>query len=104
MRKPILQLRKTYGSDTPMGNRDMDLGEYCRLALEGKEEFYRGVIIQSPGYSFYAKAPAGPHWVMTLTGEEKYLRSLEEVKAFYSALPELEKKHLIGSKIESLLK
>ncbi len=96
--QPGTQFLREFGSNTPMGNRDMDSGEFGRLAQTDWSQYHTLVNGLSLSHSFYHRAPNEPHWIVTSQGEQKYLKGTAELSQFYNNLPANEKQKIIQEK------
>ncbi len=94
---PGRQFLREFGSRRSMGNRDMDSGEFGREA-QTNWSLYQECVKRSLGHDFYHKAPNGPHWVVSPTGERKYLGNEMELRLFYTSLSRIEKEKIIKEK------
>ena len=97
VKEPGRQFLREFGSQMPMGNRDMDSGEFGREAQKNWS-LYQECVKRSLGHSFYHQASGEPHWVVSPTGERKYLENVTEIGRFYNGLPNAEKQKIIGEK------
>ncbi len=95
--EPGKQFLREFGSNLPMGNMDMDSGEFGREA-QTNWLLYQECVQRSLGHSFYHTAPNGPHWVVSPIGEQKYLKDATEIDRFYNGLSTVEKQKIIAEK------
>src|SRR3989338_8117814 len=95
--EPGKQFLREFGSNASMGNRDMDSGEFGREA-QTNWSLYQECVKRSLGHAFYHQAPASSHWVVSPTGERKYLEDATQIDKFYNGLSNAEKEKIIRGK------
>jgi len=97
VKEPGKQFLREFGSNAPMGNRDMESGEFGREA-QTNWSLYLECVKQSLGHDFYHAAPITPHWVVSPTGERKYLEDTTQIDKFYNDLSDAEKEKIMRGK------
>jgi|GEM_PF-5849105 len=97
VKEPGKQFLREFGSNLPMGNRNMDSGEFGREA-QINWLLYQECVKRSLGHAFYHQAPNGPHFVVSPIGERKYLEDVTQIDTFYNDLSNTEKQKIIAEK------
>ncbi len=97
VKEPGRQFLREFGSNLPMGIRDMDSGEFGREA-QRQWSIYTECVRRSLGHAFYHQAPNGPHWVVSPLGERRFLKDGTEIEQFYNGLSGAEKEKIMQEK------
>lgn len=88
--QPIRKLRQRYGDQQVL--HDLTAGEIAQEVTHGNIALYRIIVSRSSGFGFYHHASNTPHQVITPDGDSRHLWDAEQIRQFYSGLPEAEKR------------